>query len=385
MRNINKKYIFIMFIFSVYIVTGCANKVEESKIKENDILFSEIGENSINETTYELNEEESVIKFLEMEEVESDFNYNNMYNSMVCCYGDDTYIYRYGEMYYRGIDEKEELIFDNPGISGGGMTNYNEYIFFCGSPQNGEYGETTIYRMNVDTKEVTDVLKDFGKTYQTIYDPYIRDHKLYVTIADFSMEIVEEIAFEFNDDGEILGRIDEDLEKVTGDDDSSEFYEMYVDSFYVDEFLDGNQVVSVPAELKILYIKKDAEEYEYLCETSHDPILTMNGVYYIDSGKIFYVDYETTKEVEVFQADGMSDINLANYDKEYVYFTIADMQTNEDGLRVYEQYLMRISRITGMVEEVHHFVDYYEMTLYMKCGVDAKHMYFDYYSTISLE
>lgn len=88
-----------------------------------------------------------------------------------------------------------------------GMEIDRNFLYFCGSVPGGDEYEATIYRMNLDTREIVDVLAAFSQKFESLYDIPIYEGNLYVAYNNGSR-----IGFELNQDGGISRQLDENAD-----------------------------------------------------------------------------------------------------------------------------------------------------------------------------
>jgi len=317
---------------------------------------------------------------------------------------------------------REELLYANPYELRRGMEIDQDGLYFCGSFEAGgqEENSARIYRMNLATYEVEDVLALFSQMYDALYDITVIDGKLYVT----SGYVGTKLGFELDEDGRAVKTLDADAEDFLYKEDNdywellqkvynnevaigSEEYEelmekangMYrgvIDLAASQKMLNENQVVMKYKDelLSSIYLKKPDGNYEFLCDTiaAYPVLVTETGVYYLpdERSSIWYVDYETQTRQKIWEEDGRErkEIQLANYDRDYLYFTSKRyLGRDQEGISVHEVYLMRVPRWgEGKAEKVYRFeTDKNIGSLYRKCAVAKGKMFFEDYGTISLD
>lgn len=344
------------------------------------------------------------------------FDYNNEYNEMLRVYKNDVYLAKENGIYYIKDGQGDgELLYQDDYRLRRGMEIDKNFLYFCGTAQKGDEVGATIYRLNLDTREMVDALAVFSQKFESLYNICIYEGRLYVA-SDYGSRI----GFELNQNGEIVRQLDE-----TADDflykeyndyaklqwqiwnteyDSDEYWslsgqlgEKYVAAIDVGackKLLNGSHVVSKYKDelLRSYYLEKEDGTYELLCDTTAiPPIITENGMYYFDEiNRIWYVDFET-RQPELFyenQSRKSFEINMINYDADYVYATQErTIGYNAEGYRVEEMYLIRISRAGGEAQNVYRFEDP-EISvngLYNHCAVYGKTMYLDSMENIVLD
>ena len=133
------------------------------------------------------------------------FDYNNEYNKIARIYKNDIYLARENGIYCikDGMGDGELLYSDDYRLRRGMEIDRN-YLYFCGSVPGGEEFEATIYRMNLDTWEVVDVLAASGQKFESLYYISIYDENLYVAYNYGSR-----IGFELNQDGGLGRQLDD--------------------------------------------------------------------------------------------------------------------------------------------------------------------------------
>ncbi len=359
----------------------------------------------------------------DLQESNVPYNPNHVYNEMIRQYGDELFIARQDGIYRLSEDgEEEELLYANPYELRRGMEIDQDGLYFCGSFEAGgqEENSARIYRMNLATYEVEDVLALFSQMYDALYDITVIDGKLYVT----SGYVGTKLGFELDEDGRAVKTLDADAEDFLYKEDNdywellqkvynnevaigSEEYEelmekangMYrgvIDLAASQKMLNENQVVMKYKDelLSSIYLKKPDGNYEFLCDTiaAYPVLVTETGVYYLpdERSSIWYVDYETQTRQKIWEEDGRErkEIQLANYDRDYLYFTSKRyLGRDQEGISVHEVYLMRVPRWgEGKAEKVYRFETDKNMgSLYRKCAVAKGKMFFEDYGTISLD
>ncbi len=346
---------------------------------------------------------------------------NNVYNEMIRYYGDVLFIARQDGI-YRLSDGREELVYANSYWMRRGMEIYQDGLYFCGSSKSGEQEghNIHIYRMDLATYEVEDLFALFSQVYDALYDITVIDGKLYVTSGYFGTKM----GFELSEDGRITKTLDEEAEDYLYREDndywnlqrkifnnevtigSEEYVEltekasgMYrgaIDLAACQKMLDGDQVVMKYKDelLSSIYLKKPDGNYEFLCDAvaAYPILVTETGVYYplYEGSAIWYVDYETKTQRKIWEEDSREwkEIQLANYDRDYLYFTSKRfLGRDQEGVSVHEIYLMRIPRWEeGKAEKVYRFEDGSSLgSLQRKCAVADGKMFFEDHETITLD
>ncbi len=344
------------------------------------------------------------------------FDYNNEYNKIARIYKNDIYLARENGIYCikDGMGDGELLYSDDYRLRRGMEIDRN-YLYFCGSVPGGEEFEATIYRMNLDTWEVVDVLAASGQKFESLYYISIYDENLYVAYNYGSR-----IGFELNQDGGLGRQLDDkaddflyrenndyvELQWERDQDtayDSEEYWELtrqltqkYMPAMDVGackKMLGGNQIVSKyknEAE-RSFYVEREDGTYEPLCDAGYfSTLIAENGMYYKDeTSRIWYVDF-ADGQPELFYENlsrGLYEIELVNYDAEYIYATQErNIGYMADGYGVAETYLIRIPRAGGDAEKVYPFTDsgIPGRGLYNHCAVYDGRMYLEQSGSIAL-
>lgn len=339
----------------------------------------------------------------ENKEEEIPFDYNNEYNEMLRRYKDDTYLSREDGIYRLRDGEEETCVFENTYEMRRGMELYQDALYFCGSCMRGEEQQATIYRMDLNTLAVEDLLAAFSRNFQALFGISIYEGNLYVA-QDMGMRI----GFALDEEGRIRGSLDEtaedflfreyneymkvsvllyepdaDNEKIWGE--LKDKYRALIDVGACKKMLGGNQVVQKYKDelMNSVYLETPEGEYEFLCDIVGFPVLvTETGVYYAadESGDIWYVDYETKKQEKIYEREEeeWAEILLVNYDAEYLYFSKSrHLGLDEDGSDISEDYLMRVPRAGGRAEEV-FALDEGMNTFYLqsRSAIDENYIYF---------
>lgn len=358
------------------------------------------------------------------------FDENHAYNDVVKGYQGDVYLTREDGIYYiEGGQGEEKLLYANA-YEGRprGMEIDGKNLYFSGSAPAEAGGGATVYRLDLDTHEVTNALAAFALKYSDYRNVSVYEGKMYVAVGAASTRI----GFALDEKGDAVSQLDEEapdylykeyndymnaeLERLNTEYDSDEYWALAEEQHYryqavtdvasCKKLLGGRQVVSQYKDESLIsmYLENEDGTYEYLCDTTGFPMLvTESGVYYEDiSMEIWYVDYET-KQREVFyrlrDRDNRewSEVWMVTYDAEYVYLIqhkhIGDYYYNDgesvDKGTVDEYYLVRVSRADKEAQKVYRFADdvsmYGENGWYRHCGVQNGRMYFDNRESFSLD
>lgn len=346
------------------------------------------------------------------------FDYNNEYNEMLRYYEGDIYLAREdGIRRIEGGEGEEDVIYENLYGARRGMELYQNFLYFCGSMTKEGQESATIYRMDLNTFVVEDMLADFDAQFDILYSISIYENNLYVASGYGAR-----IGFALNEAGEITGQLDDEaddflyreyndymelewqkLSSQTEDvywemvEETGKRYQAAIDVAACKKMLQGSQVVSQYKDelLRSLFLEKEDGTYEHLCDMAGYPyIVTETGIYYAanEAGDIWYVDYETKNARPFYEKapDAWAEISLMNYDADYVYLLESrNIDTDTEGAPKMERDLIRIPRQGGEGEAVYRFEDelnsFGSQGVYMHCGVYGKHMYFREHETISFE
>lgn len=426
-----------ILLLALGLMVSCGYKPEEGTVKgqqdgqgtENgesvraDRQQSDTGDDTGNGAQSGLGQEQDVGEEDTSEVSDIPYDPNNEYNEMIRLYDGQLFIARQDGIYRLSDDgETEELVYANDYGMRRGMEIYQDGLYFCGSSKTGgqEGHNIHIYRMDLNTYEVEDEFALFSRVFDALYDITITDGKLYVTSGYYGTKM----GFELDGDGRIIKTLDAEAEDFLYKEDNdywslqwkvfnnevsfgSEEYEelmekasgMYrgvIDLAACGKMLNGDQVVMKYKDelLSSIYLKKPDGNYEFLCDTvaAFPVLVTETGVYYppYESSAIWYVDYETKTQRKIWEADGRErkEIQLANYDRDYLYFTSERyLGRDQEGVSVNEYYLMRVPRWgEGKAEKVYRFEDGNNpVGLQRKCAVADGKMFFEDYETISLD
>lgn len=392
------------------LVVSCGYQAEETVLSDINISESVLAESESGEKepdTYSQNP-------LDPEER---FDYNNEYNKIARIYKNDVYLARENGIYYikDGMGDGELLYQDNYRLRRGMEIDRN-FLYFCGSVPGGDEYEATIYRLNLDTHEIVDVLAEFGQKFESLYYISIYKGNLYAAYDNGSR-----IGFEMNQDGGIVRQLDENADDFLYrecNDYVEMQWKMYQDTEYDSEeywilakqlaqkympdmdvgackkLLNGSQIVSKyknEAE-RSFYVEKEDGTYEPLCDANYfSTIIAESGMYYKDErNRIWYVDF-ATRQSEVFYENPsreLYEIELVNYDAAYVYATQErNIGYMADGYGVTETYLIRIPRAGGGAQKVYRFENptIPSRGLYNHCAVYDGRMYLEQQGSITLD
>ena len=281
------------------------------------------------------------------EEVNENYNPNHTYNDMVYFHGSDIFMDKEDGIYRIGEDTAEELVFKNVYYNRRGMTVCQNFLYFCGSVNRGDRNCSTIYRMCLDSFEVEDLLESIDQTYDNLSELSIYENCLYVT-----NDYLSKIGFLLNSDGKIEKTLDTQSsdflykeyneyaklqhDRLNTSFDSKEYtmlteklhsmYSSVIDIASCKNMLNMVVVSKYKDEgLRSLYLEHENGEYEYLCDAAHSKyvMVTECGIYYFPdlSEEIWYFDFNTklAKKVYTGGIGSLEEMNLINYDEEYIY------------------------------------------------------------------
>ncbi|MCM1184062.1 MAG: hypothetical protein NC337_11890 [Roseburia sp.] len=318
-------------------------------------------------------------------EPETGFDYNHAYNGMLRVYGEDVYLAREDGIYkVSGGAGGEALVYANDYALSRGAELYRNYLYFCGTTQRGDMEAATLYRMDLDTLEVTDALAAFGNVFTGLHQISIYEDKLYVA-TDYAGH---RIGFQLRPDGTVGSRLDEtaadflyrenntyadltlrmvmeaDMERIARLKDAQNgMYQAVLDVASCRRLLHGRLLVSRcnPNDdlSRCLYLENGDGGYEYLCDIREWPLLAVeDGVYYVAmDGGIRYLDFADRQERRLWeQTREWSQISLLTYDASYLYFVKSrPVGFDARDVAVSEEYLMRVPRQGGEAERVYRF------------------------------
>lgn len=392
------------------LAVSCGYQAEDTVLSDTNISESVSAE-------AESGEKESDTASQQPSEQDDRFEYNNEYNKIARVYKNDVYLARGNGIYCirDGVGDGE-LVYSDDYRLRRGMEIDRNFLYFCGSvPGGGEY-EATIYRMDLDTREVVDALEASGGKFESLYHISIYEGKLYA-----AFHFGSRIGFELNQDGGIGRQLDDKADDFLYREnndyvelqwkrdqetayDSEEYWDLtkqltqkYMPDMDVGackKMLDGSQIVSRyknEAE-RSFYIEKADGAYEPLCDAGYfSTIITESGMYYKDErSRIWYVDYED-RQPELFYENlsrELYEIELVNYDAEYIYATQErTIGYMADHYGVAETYLIRIPRAGGDAQKVYRFTasGIPGRGLYNHCAVYDGRMYLEQAGTITLD
>ncbi len=421
-RKKSRGSLVIAVVLAMGFIVSCGYKQEDGEGKKEDYDGSSYQSKSIEGTaadneTQDGQLEEDAFKDTAGSEETKEFDYNHEYNEIIRVYQNNIYLARENGIYYieGGVGE-EELLFENTYKLRRGMEIDGNFLYFCGATQRGGENAATIYRMNLDTREIVDLLAAFSQKYEALYGISVYEGNLYVMEG-----YGQGIGFALNQEGEIVSSLDKDAEdflykeyndymalelaKLNAGIDTQEYwrlveeqedkYQAIVDVASCKKMLQGRQVVSrYKDELMFgIYFENEDGAYEHLCDAVGFPMLvTDTGLYYFASkGEIWYIDFETRQSEKFFarQSREWAEISLVNYDKDYVYILQRrDIGYNMENNRVEESYLLRVPRTGGEAQKVYRLEEdmkTYGNGWYRRCGVYNGRMFFDGQEAISLD
>ena len=354
---------------------------------------------------------------------QNDFNYNHVYNDVIRYDQGSLYLAKADGIYCLQDGQGEEkLLYANAyeDYRSRGMEIDGRYLYFCGYAP-AEKGDTaTVYRMDLDTREVVDALAGFHPEYpdHLITNVSVYEGNLYVASGTASVRT----GFALDENGQAVSQLDRqdpdflyreyneymtaEMERLNTEYDSEEYWELteaqnqryqaVIDVASCRKLLGGRQVVSryKDESLISIYLENEDGSYEYVCDTMGFPmIVTETGLYYPDiSGEIRYADFETKQTAGFYRGKDNEpvELSLLTYDADYVY-VLQNKNIGEDreGNLVTETYIVRVPRVGGEAQKVYRFREqvsmYGEKGWYRHCGVYAGRMYFDNRETCSLD
>lgn len=336
----------------------------------------------------------------------SAYEVNNAYNQMIRYDGTYTYVSWEDGIYRKKDGENSfELIFEDQYGLGQrrGLALYNGYLYFCGAAKGGgAESDSCIYRMDLDSLET----EQLSEVIPALFALSIYEDRLYAAADGF-----ERIGFQLDEEGRLAERLDEKqedflfftfnkerrlwLEAMNAGFDTEEYWEkveekneLYVpliDPAWGKEMLHGDMVVSHYKDeyFSSAYLEKADGTHEFLCDYAPFPFLvTESGIYYFadDGWEIWYVDYETRTQRLIYEKPGTesSDINLCNYDAEYLYYvkSVQSDTEQENGVWKKEYYLCRVLREGGAEEVLWEVEGPYHYDIRQECAVVGECFYF---------
>lgn len=356
---------------------------------------------------------------------QKEFDYNHVYNDVIRVDQGNLYLAKKDGIYYlEGGQGEEQLLYadDYDGYRSRGMELDGKYLYFCGKAPEEKGDEATVYRMDLETREVVDALAAFNLEYPDylITNVSVYEGNLYVAAGAASARF----GFVLNENGEAARQLDQQAEdflyreyneymrlelvKLNNEYEygSEEYWELVeeqsrkylavMDVASAKKLLGGRQVVSQYKDESLIsiYLENEDGTYEYVCDTTGFPMLvTDTGIYYPDiSGEIWYADFETKQAARFYAGKEREpvEISLVTYDADYVYLLEnknigEDMENNN----VTEEYIVRVPRTGGEAQKVYRFEEqvtaYGETGWYRHCGVYDGRMYFDNRESFSLD
>lgn len=332
-----------------------------------------------------------------------DFSYNNEHNKMVRVYDDKTYVARNDGIYVMEAGELK-CLYENPYNYHRGFDIYDGAIYFAGSVPGGEERQGTVYRMDLDTYEVKDVLSAYSEVFYGLYTITIHEGNLYTANTEGY------IGFALDENGMATGRLDEtaedflykefneiaklEMEKYIYDPSTAEgqeIREQLLQAYYpaIDyvacaEMLDGKYVVKQYNDESTynLFLVDESENYILLSQYGYSmPVLvTEQGIYYSPDwrGDIYYMTYDGSVNQCVFDKPGNWDsVYMITYDAQYLYFT-TEITVGGDVDNITKTYIVRVPRNGGKYEAVYEVQGDYSPFIHLpgECGIDSEYMYF---------
>lgn len=336
---------------------SCGYKPLEEGTNEENISTETIENVAENE---EIREEATVPGY-------GEFSYNHYYNKGTRCYNGNIYYSKEVGIYCLQPDG-EELLFSNRYAYIRGMEVDKQYLYFCGSVQKRGEEFSTIYRMDLETNEVTDLLENHYENYKVLFELSMNENVVYV-----SKENGDRIGFRQDENGYILDELKQD--ELKQDDENVPV----IDSATCKKLLNGNQIVETYKDevLNSVYLLKTDGSLEYLCdrEASYPVLVTEKGIYYADSldSDIYYTDYETKQsKCLAVKRDGKEQW-LINYDKDYIYYIKSPIMGEEGETDI----LYRMPREGGESEAVYQIDGLYGAALYKHCSIVEGNLYWN--------
>lgn len=354
---------------------------------------------------------------------QKEFDYNHVYNDAFRVWQGDLYLAKNDGIYcLQGSQGEEQLIYSNAYEEhmSRGMEIDGKYLYFCGRAPDEKEDNATVYRMDLETREVVDALAAFNLAYPDylITNVSVYEGNMYVAVGAAS----ERFGFVLNENGEAVEQLDQqaedflyreyneymraEIEWLNSEYDSEEYWQLaeeqnqrylaVLDVASAKKLLDGRQVVSQYKDesLRSIYLENEDGTYEYLCDTTGFPMLvTDKGIYYPDiTGEIWYENFETKQAVRFYgrQDREQADPYLITYDADYIYLLEnKDIGVDMEDNNVAETYIVRVPITGGEVQKVYRFQEqistYGENGWYRHCGVYDGRMYFDNRESISLD
>ena len=333
-----------------------------------------------------------------------DFNYNNEHNKMVRVYDDKTYVARNDGIY---VMEGGELkcLYENSYNYHRGFDIYDDAIYFTGSVPGGEERQGTVYRMDLDTYEVKDVLPADSEVFYGLYTITIHEGNLYTANTEGY------IGFALDEKGMATDRLDEtaedflykefneiaklEMEKYVYDPSTAEgqeIREQLLQAYYpaIDyvacaEMLDGKYVVKQYNDESTynVFLVDENENYTLLSQYGYNmPVLvTEQGIYYSPDwrGDIYYMTYDGSVNQCILDTPGNwgDSVYMITYDAQYLYFT-TEITVGGDVDNITKTYIVRVPRNGGKYEAVYEVQGDYSPYIHLpgECGIDSEYMYF---------
>lgn len=432
-----KKSIFLiltlcMTIFIIGMYVSCGHNPQEAE-PQNDIpadTSSDISSNISSDTsspadTSETSEDPEHTDISETDTQTQAFNYNNDYNKLIRCYNGDVYLSDENGIYLiKNGTGPEELIIENAYCSTRGIEIYDHYLYFSGSLPGEDETSSTIYRMDLNTYEVENMLSDFEQKFEQLYNISVYEDELYASLEFSGLKV----GFKLDQNGNITEQLDENAEdflykeyneymkleaqRMNAGYDTEEYWklteelnEKYIaltDVASCKKILHGNQIVSryENEAVRNIYLETENGEYKFLCEDIGFPsLVTEEGIYYAstESGDIWFMDYNFDNEPKIPQLFYKSDpmlfksISLVNYDADYVYLLKSEhIGFDAEDMPLFETYLIRVSRKDGDAEEVYQFEEGFDAfgmmnRIYKHNGIYDNKMYLESHEIINLD
>ncbi len=333
-----------------------------------------------------------------------DFNYNNEHNKMVRVYDDKTYVARNDGIYVMEAGELK-CLYENSYNYHRGFDIYDDAIYFTGSVPGGEERQGTVYRMDLDTYEVKDVLPADSEVFYGLYTITIHEGNLYTANTEGY------IGFALDENGMATDRLDEtvedflykefneimklEMEKYVYDPSTAEgqeireqLFQAYypaIDYVACAEMLDGKYVVKQYNDESTynVFLVDENKNYTLLSQYGYIyPVLvTEQGIYYSPDlrGDIYYMTYDGSVNQCILDTPGNwgDSVYMITYDAQYLYFT-TEITVGGDVDNITKTYIVRVPRNGGKYEAVYEVQGDYSPYIHLpgECGIDSEYMYF---------
>ncbi len=337
------------------------------------------------------------------EEQYAEFDYNNETNKMVRRYNGITYLAQ-PDGIYKVVDGEMIRIYGKDGDEyrgNRGMELYGNALYFVGSAEHDAPMASTVYRMDLDTLEVTDALAKMEEEYEALFDVTIYEGNLYV-----DQNMYGKIGFTLDENGLASAKIDDTTQDflyrdyndsvqlnyawLNNMDDNAllqrykENYSCVIDKAECMELLNGKYVVTRYKDemSSSVYLTDGKGNYQFMCDTyySSPMLVTDKGIYYhsiFDEG-IFFVDYAKQTQQCIKECDSTpGSLYLLTYDEAYIYYSVEEYVwgENEGEWTEKHKYIKRLSRAGGEPEVIFTIKEA-GVAITGQCGIDTDYMYF---------